>query len=259
MGRLYRTRAPALRLYARQRPAGEEDLVQDAFVKLAQQSPPPAEVLPWLYRVVRNGASAAGRGEAWFAAADDRVDAPDDPAAKSPDLPAAHKFVARTKEISAEQVETMPAAQVLLRYIIGMYTEQRDTFFRVFYLTPARAIPLIEATNKQLREPPGAEGQVAARLLLPAVSGVVLAQSRVERNLAALRVVEALRSYAAAHDGRLPDKLTDATEVPIPDDPCNGKPFEYTREGDMATVVSRVPGDPIITSGIRYRVTIRKK
>src|SRR5205823_3520905 len=54
----------------------------------AQQAPPPEQVLPWLYRVVRNAALAAGRGEArrrrrqdrarapevWFAAADDRLD-----------------------------------------------------------------------------------------------------------------------------------------------------------------------------------------
>ena len=88
LGRLYRVYASALRLYARQWPEGGEDLVQDAFVKLAQQSPPPDQVLPWLYRVVRNGALAAARGEgrrrrregrvsaseAWFAAADDRID-----------------------------------------------------------------------------------------------------------------------------------------------------------------------------------------
>jgi RNA polymerase sigma factor (sigma-70 family) len=88
LGRLYRVYAPALRLYVRQWPGGDEDLVQDAFVKLAQQSPAPEQVLPWLYRVVRNGALAAGRGaarrrrrqdrasasEAWFAATDDRLD-----------------------------------------------------------------------------------------------------------------------------------------------------------------------------------------
>jgi RNA polymerase sigma-70 factor (ECF subfamily) len=88
LGRLYREHAPALRLYIRQWPAGAEDVVQDAFVKLAQQSPAPAQVLPWLYRVVRNGALAAARGEArrrrrqgrvsaaeaWFAAADDHLD-----------------------------------------------------------------------------------------------------------------------------------------------------------------------------------------
>jgi RNA polymerase sigma-70 factor (ECF subfamily) len=88
LGRLYREHAPALRLYARQWPHGDEDLVQDAFVKLAQQSPAPGQALPWLYRVVRNGALAANRGEArrrrregqsstaeaWFAAAEDCID-----------------------------------------------------------------------------------------------------------------------------------------------------------------------------------------
>jgi RNA polymerase sigma-70 factor (ECF subfamily) len=88
LGRLYRQHAPALRLYARQWPASDEDLVQDAFVKLAQNWFVPEQVLPWLYRVVRNGALAAGRGEArrrqrqdkvrapeaWFASADNGLD-----------------------------------------------------------------------------------------------------------------------------------------------------------------------------------------
>jgi RNA polymerase sigma-70 factor (ECF subfamily) len=88
LGGLYREHAPALRLYARQWPEGDEDCVQEAFVKLAQQSPAPQRVLPWLYRVVRNAALNAGRrrvrrrrretrasvSEAWFASADDRID-----------------------------------------------------------------------------------------------------------------------------------------------------------------------------------------
>jgi RNA polymerase sigma-70 factor (ECF subfamily) len=89
LGRLYRQHAPALRLYARQWPGSAEDLVQDAFVALARQNPPPDQVLPWLYHVVRTGAAAAARSafrrrrresaasapEAWFTPADDRLDA----------------------------------------------------------------------------------------------------------------------------------------------------------------------------------------
>lgn len=89
LGRLYRQHAPALRLYARQWGGSAEDLVQEAFVRLAQQTPPPEQVLPWLYRVVRNAALTAFRTasrrrqreervskpEAWFAATEDRLDA----------------------------------------------------------------------------------------------------------------------------------------------------------------------------------------
>ena len=66
--------------------------------------------------------------------------------------------------------------------------------------------------------------------------------------------------YAAAHDGKLPDKLDDVTEVPIPNDPGTDRPFEYSRgDGDTAKLVSLVPGDPLHNNGLRYRVTIRNK
>jgi RNA polymerase sigma-70 factor (ECF subfamily) len=72
--------APPLLLYARQWCATPEDVVQDAFLKLVALRQPPREVVPWLYRVVRNGAidalrttrrrqrreSAAGRPVRWF-------------------------------------------------------------------------------------------------------------------------------------------------------------------------------------------------
>ena len=48
LARFYREHAPALRLFARQWCDGGEDLVQDAFVRLAQQSQAPERVLPWL-------------------------------------------------------------------------------------------------------------------------------------------------------------------------------------------------------------------
>jgi RNA polymerase sigma factor (sigma-70 family) len=63
LGRLMDAHAAALVLYARQWCAVAEDVVQEAFVKLAAQPAAPAEVLPWLYRVVRNGAVSAARSE----------------------------------------------------------------------------------------------------------------------------------------------------------------------------------------------------
>ncbi len=89
LGRLFDEHASALALYARQWSDRPEDVVQDAFVSLARQPRLPDRVVPWLYRVVRNGAIAAARHdrrrrrrevlasgrETWFAAADDRLDA----------------------------------------------------------------------------------------------------------------------------------------------------------------------------------------
>src|SRR5690606_37726968 len=58
-----------------------------------------------------------------------------------------------------------------------------------------------------------------------------------ERRLAMLRIIEAIRMYAAGHKGQLPATL-DALEVPIPLDNTTGKAFEYTVQGDAATLRS---------------------
>ena len=53
--------AQALILFARQWCAAPEDVVQEAFLKLVAQQPPPHNPVPWLYRVVRNAALSAAR------------------------------------------------------------------------------------------------------------------------------------------------------------------------------------------------------
>jgi RNA polymerase sigma factor (sigma-70 family) len=53
--------AAALVLYARQWCSSPEDVVQTAFLKLARFPTVPDNVLPWLYRVVRNAAIDANR------------------------------------------------------------------------------------------------------------------------------------------------------------------------------------------------------
>jgi RNA polymerase sigma-70 factor (ECF subfamily) len=79
--RLVDEHSAALVLYARQWCAEPEDVVQEAFLKLAGQGKTPDYPVAWLYRVVRNGAisaarsaqsrlrhetAAAGRMPAWF-------------------------------------------------------------------------------------------------------------------------------------------------------------------------------------------------
>ncbi len=53
--------AAALTLYARQWCANPEDVVQEAFLKLARERTPPDNPAAWLFRVVRNAAIDATR------------------------------------------------------------------------------------------------------------------------------------------------------------------------------------------------------
>ena len=55
--------AAALVLFARQWCAAPEDVVQDAYCRLAAQREWPDDPVAWLYRVVRNAAIDAGRAD----------------------------------------------------------------------------------------------------------------------------------------------------------------------------------------------------
>jgi hypothetical protein len=88
---------------------------------------------------------------------------------------------------------------------------------------------------------------------LPALQKCVLPFARADRELAALTAVEALRSYAAANGGKMPARLEDMTETPVPENPLTGRPFEYRVDGDTATVA-----DIESEATLKYTIKIRK-
>jgi hypothetical protein len=184
-----------------------------------------------------------------------------DPAAKSPDLPAARKYLTEVVGLSAANVDAMPAAQVLLLHISHYYHEIRDDVFKGTYLPFPQGWAASNSgrdTVRALKSLPDIEAAWLPRYLMPAVTKVRLANMRIQRKLAAMHVIEALRMHAAAHDGQLPDTLQQVAVVPVPDDPGTGKPFEYNRDGKTATLISRIPGEPLESTGMRYRITVRK-
>ncbi len=96
-----------------------------------------------------------------------------------------------------------------------------------------------------------------ASLLLPAFTRVQQTNVRLDRSIAALRIVEALRCYAANHDGKLPERMDDVVELPIPLNPQTGKPFEYTLKDGRATLSAPPqPGTPASQSVLRFEISI---
>jgi RNA polymerase sigma factor (sigma-70 family) len=63
LGQLLDEHGAALALFARQWCRSPEDIVQEAFIRLAAEAAPPANPVGWLYRTVRNGAISAWRSE----------------------------------------------------------------------------------------------------------------------------------------------------------------------------------------------------
>jgi hypothetical protein len=143
---------------------------------------------------------------------------------------------------SPEAVELMSVPQVVVLYTVGTFDELRDQAFKWKSLPLAQVREQFAAAEQSTFRQAGEREIVPlAQLLLPALQAATQAQARTERNFALLRTIEALRLYAAGHNGRLPERLADITEIPVPDDPWVGGPFEYRLSGNTATLETKSP------------------
>lgn len=87
---------------------------------------------------------------------------------------------------------------------------------------------------------------------------VQLLTNRLDRHLAALRCIEALRLYAGSHDGKYPEKLSDITEITIPNDPVTKKPFSYNRTGSEAVLELKGTEGSEGRDSIRYELKLEE-
>ncbi len=85
-----------------------------------------------------------------------------------------------------------------------------------------------------------------------------LLMNRLDRHVAALQCIEALRLSAAIHDGKFPDSLADITEVTIPDDPVTEKLFIYRRTGSKAVLEGPIPKGGSDKDAIRYELKLKE-
>ena len=94
---------------------------------------------------------------------------------------------------------------------------------------------------------------------MPALQKVRGAQGRLEQRIALLRHIEAIRMYAAAHEGKLPEKLSEI-EVPLPVDAFTGKPFRYEVKDGTAHLRGSSPKghEKNPAFNLHYEIIIRK-
>jgi hypothetical protein len=152
---------------------------------------------------------------------------------------------------SEELLVRFPAEQVLLLDQKRECEARQDDTLKLIHLPTWQ----IDAWASQVRS----NKEPALFDLAPAIVKVRRAQGRLDQRIALLRHVEALRLYAAAHDGRWPEKLADVP-VPLPDDPLTGKPFRYYVDGATAHLRgSPPPGEEKNPAfNVRYELTIQK-
>lgn len=161
------------------------------------------------------------------------------------------------------EVEAMPVGRVIAIDEQRTYRYVRDEVFKWMLLPGRERWKRSREVERRLRDEgylkeDGIEVLPIAATLLPAVAAASTAELRIERDLRALRVIEALRMYAAEH-GRFPASLDDITAVPIPDDPWNNAAFPYRLEEGKAILEAPAPeGMSKRAFGRIYELTLRK-
>ncbi len=169
-------------------------------------------------------------------------------------LPVGREFLKTARTLSDSQLAAMPDDQIVALYVGDRYREIWDDHHKAGYLPARDAIAQVAAAEPRRAQDRNGPLALFAQYL-PAVGSAMMAELRLDRRVAALRVLEAIRIHAAANAGALPDALSQVSEVPVPDDPATGKPFDYHRDRNSSTLSgprAGLPG-PLPT----YRITMR--
>jgi hypothetical protein len=165
---------------------------------------------------------------------------------------------------AADKVEAMPVGQVLSLYSARVNETVVDKAWKSFVVPYAaeawrdtrEAEAFLEA-NGAITGGKDRELLPISQLLIPVLGVARTAEVRVARELAALRVIEALRMHAARNNSRWPDSLDDVTCVPVPLNPATDKPFLFRRDGE--TAVLELPESEVPAGhSWRYEITIAK-
>lgn len=154
--------------------------------------------------------------------------------------------------MAEERIRRFPTEQVILLDAFREYEVCRDEEMKLMNL-PTWQVEAMLRPSKSARQ------LTLFGTVLLATQKVRRAQGRLEQRVALLRHVEALRLYAAAHEGKLPEKLSDI-EVPLPVDPFTGKPFRYQVEDGIAHLRGSPPHGEEKTPvyNLHYEITLRK-
>lgn len=153
-----------------------------------------------------------------------------------------------------EAIDELPRLAVIARYWVETYEEMYDEMVKWSRLPYWQAREGAEAVENEVPMKMAAKRSNPLLHVIPAVQRAIATVRKLDRDLAAVMTAEALRAYAAAHEGKLPAQLTDIRDTPVPFDPFTGKPLAYSVAGNVATLESLQTSLP--QDGLVMTVTI---
>lgn len=145
-------------------------------------------------------------------------------------------FLKNEGGFSDKAVQAMVPTQAVMIRERMLYIRLRDSLFIQSFLPLDQAQAGFDAwaaNYEKLKE--AGEGLPLVALLLPGIDQACGVRARLQRRITGLRIIEAIRAYAVANNGNLPETLSNLN-LHIPNNPADGKPFAYAREGNEATL-----------------------
>jgi hypothetical protein len=156
------------------------------------------------------------------------------------------------------KVEAMPVHQILAKYMVESFQEETDEVLKWQTLPYWQAAEQMRAAEEAAKTAQ-AKGEAGPfGWMVPSVSAARLKLVLVDRHIASLQCVEAIRAYAAIHNGNLPDSLVDLVETPAPLDPVTGQPFAYEVNANVAMLTAPIPLGGRPEQGWRFEISIAK-
>jgi hypothetical protein len=167
-------------------------------------------------------------------------------------LPDAIAHYAQSRHVSPEAAATVDPALLAATYVIEQFQVDSDEYYMMANLPYPQLLPLAKKLTQRLNETKASQ---AVGVWNQSFDRRVMVYARTDRQLAALGAVEAIRSFAAAHDGQLPQSLNAIVDTPAPVNPATGAAFEYHVDGNVATLAdhSEQMGDFTLDYTVRIR------
>jgi len=155
------------------------------------------------------------------------------------------------------RLDAMPAAQIVAIYCGGQFRQISDDMLKWLSAPYSVALPALKDVERRWDDSskPGTNPLMS---LLPAVSRAYSSCAAVDRELAMLQTVEAIRAFAASNNGALPRSLGELTDPPAPTDPMTGEAFAYQADGDHFMLEGVVIAGDQPRNGMRIEGTVRR-
>ncbi len=163
-------------------------------------------------------------------------------------------------EGGAKRVDQMSDGEAALRWLLEVNNDLAGERTALNSMAPPQAFPRLAAIYERIKDLRTVLG-VKGSYLMTSILSTYISSHKLEREIDALRIVEALRHYSATHDGHLPESLDKITDLPIPNDLFTGKPFHYEVKDGVATLSGEAVPLPDPTrepAAIRYTLRMRK-